>query len=256
MLAERRVLHAAQGEAEDRCDVLADLPAHLIGVVATGVGEIDVLAEDVTERLVDGSGLGVVVQRGPVLGDAMHKLVGDDVLGDHALAVMHLGAIPERVLVVGVLCAFGTEAHRGEQLHALAVDGVAAEEPEEEVVGVSGELMRDVDVIYRTGGIGLAPLASGNVERCRARRASACLGRVAGEAIERAIDGVEAESDVAGGGADEDELADVGARGRGDLDLPDKPCLRDAGSVEDAGIVDPLLGSAGGEFGSAHLRLA
>ncbi len=140
---------------------LTDLPAVRRGVVRGAVGQVDELAHDVGQRLVDRAGLPQVGQSGGVLGDAVGQLVAGHVVGADAFTEGHLLAVPERVGERAA--AVDADPDGAAQRLALAVAVVGADQVgqvgAERLVGVGGvaEVLVDlVDVDLAGRGLALA----------------------------------------------------------------------------------------------------
>ncbi len=150
-----RVEHIAQSAAVDLLgpQTGADQPGVLVGRQT----ETELAAEhadDVGEVLVEGARLALVDQAGGLLGDAVRHLVTDDVVDDEgreelavAVAVRHLAAVPEGVVVLA------TVVHGADEGHALVVDRVALHDLGEEVLDAAVEGVRVVDDGIAGGGI-------------------------------------------------------------------------------------------------------
>ena len=121
-----RVAHVAEG-ADRR--VLADPPAREARVPTARVGEVDGLAEDVREHLVERARLVVVEEPGLVVEHAVRELVGDDVVRLRPAAAedrLLVGPVPLPV-VPGARRRERAVADRGLHPRAATVDPVAAE---------------------------------------------------------------------------------------------------------------------------------
>src|SRR5437867_5573344 len=140
VVGRSRSLHRPQSNAVDAAleEPLADEPVRLIGSLPE-VAPLDERSEDVGDVLVQCSALPLIDELRLVLRHAMSQLVSDDVDGagetveDHAISVAidHSPSVPEGVVVSQL------EVDRGVQPHPPAVDGVAVELLQEQVVGLS-----------------------------------------------------------------------------------------------------------------------
>ena len=204
-----RVDHAAQRDAVDGGlpDAVADEPVALSGR-QTLHAHLDHLTEHVGHVLVQRAGLAVVLEVRNELGHAVRDLVAANVeqhegrerAAQARTTVGHLGAVPERVLVATAV------VDRGDELHAVGIDAVAAVHFTIEFANRAGEVEREIDFLVAgrrielearlVAGMGLSRLGVVDLARgIRAGADEATKGVLAksrrGEELLRHLEGVE-----------------------------------------------------------------
>ncbi len=243
-------------QAADRAQarVLAHQPAvfRFVFFGRAGVGrkgEVEQLAEDVGDRLVEGARL-VVVEEVRLRGvDAVRELMAGDVVGDEAVAVDHLFAVPEGVFE-RAFSGFA-EADGRDQRQPVVVDAVAAEVAHVEVVEVASEVVGGIGVGFRGHRRAFRQALFQFGFRFGAGHQFGFFFGVADDPVfSGTLDLAEVEGDVAEVGVDEHQIADRDRADSGaDLDPPDGARHREAGAAEDPRVVDRELGVRRGQLG-------
>ena len=229
------------GQAPDGAprQVLAHEPTDGGSLGAARVREVDELAEDVRQGLVDRSRLAPVDQVRLALGHRVGQLVGHDVIGRRvARPEPHLRAVPVGVrkrTSAGRLAV----AHPAHERAAGAVVAVASKPGEVEVVGVTEVLVGEVDVGDARGRPTLA--ADERAER------SGHVGRVVDRPALRVLDVGVVERHLSRGRVHQDDLVDV-ARPASNTHMPDEAAR--TGRSDDRGLVDHQGRGVGLEAGT------
>ncbi len=195
-----RVVHVAERRAQGgQRDVLADHPG-VGGDDPAVVPRLDRDAEDVGRGLVEAARFVGVDEVGAELGDRVGELVADHVQGagqraevDVAVAVHHLGSVPEGVVVVALVVG------GGDQRRAAAVDAVPTLLGQVVVVGDAGVVVGVVDRHITD-----RPLALGALQ---AAGEPAAVAAVVGHAVPGGVQVVVAPDHGAGARVDEDDGA-------------------------------------------------
>ena len=132
-MRRRRIGHVAQASEAPAGsprphDVLADQPIRR-GRSLPGLPLAEHRPKAIRQAFVEAAGLVLIAQLQGVLGDTMGQLVANHIIAAGeidedvavAIAVDHLAAVPERVIVIGAV------VHRRQQRHARAIDRIAPE---------------------------------------------------------------------------------------------------------------------------------